>query len=158
MDADQGWRAAMSALADIRRGWELPGDSLAVQYSPHSLKRYRDRIRPALELDAVRRELCHLLATATVTRERPAWLHDDERQTAAYLLLAGGTICLPLVDRGGELIATTALMEGMIEGTRRENRNRANATARSGKQGARRANRMETGKPVSGPDVSEWER
>ena len=66
---------------------------------------------------------------------------------------------MPLIRHGnGELMAVTSLDASAVSPKVREKRNKGKATARSGKQGHRRANHMETGKPVSGPDVSEWER
>lgn len=145
------------ALRDLARGWQLPGDSAAIGFSRHAVERYRERIRPSLECEAVKAELSRLLATALVTRERPAWLTEDEHGTAAYLLLADGEICLPLMRRAaGELYSTTCLFRGQMAAIHRSRLNSNAQTRRAGKKAGRRANRMETGRPVRGPSADEW--
>jgi hypothetical protein len=97
--------------------------------------------------------LSRLLSTSRITRTKPDWLLTD---SACYYLLLTDSIAAPLYLRGDELHVASFFYRDMTEGKRRSNRNKDKARARSGKAGKRRANRMQTGKPVSGPDVSEW--
>ncbi len=156
----------MSVLEDIRRGWRLRGDGVAVEWSPHALQRYAERIRPSMDIDRVREELCHLLSTAVVSRTPPEWLRKQEadrkdaaRKTiaTAYLLLADGEVCLPLVARDGEWMAVTTLLPGMTEGRQREGRNAAKARARAGRRAARKAAGNQGGRPPRPPEASEWD-
>ncbi len=144
-----------SAAADLNRGWSsLPADSAAIVFSDHCVERYGERIRPSLDDDRVRVELSRLLSTARITRTKPDWVLVD---SACYYLLLTPEIAAPLyLHDDGALHVANFFYKDMTEGKRRSNRNQAKARARSGKAGARRANRMQTGRPISGPDAGEW--
>ncbi len=144
------------ALADLKAGWSLPGDCAAIMFSDHCVQRYGERVRPTLDDDRIRAELSRLLSTARITRHKPDWLITD---SASYYLLLTDDIAAPLyLHSDGALHVASFFYREMTEGVRRSNRNRAKATKRSGKQGARRANRMQRGKQISDADASEWER
>jgi hypothetical protein len=100
----------MTALADIRAGWTLPADLVALKFSVHACDRYAQRIRPALDQPRVRVELSALLASARVTRERPAWLTNEEGPRASAYLVLTDDIVAPLHQHGSELIASTLLL------------------------------------------------
>jgi hypothetical protein len=145
----------MSALTDLKRGWELPASLTPVAVSNHALARFGERLRPGLDPDHLRTEFCHLLAAAKVTAKRPEWLESTQR-ASAYLLLGDG-ICCPLIFRDGELIAATCIMRNMLQGRRRQGRNASKARARSGRRAARKAAGNQGGRPPRPPDVSEWD-
>ena len=103
--------------------------------------------------------LCHLLASARVSIEPPPWLREGDgvrTQPAAYLILDAARVVLPLVDRDGQLIATTALMPGMVEGKRREQRNERAGNLRAGKRARRLAISDHPGTRRPPPDADEW--
>ena len=111
----------MGALRDLKRGWHLRADNVPVTWSEHAIERYLQRVKPALEADAVRKELSRLLATAVVSRTPPGWVRPGTGDVtpAAYLLLADGEICLPVIVAHGDdgpWTATTALTASIAEG------------------------------------------
>lgn len=152
----------MSALADLRRGWRLRGDGVAVQFSAHAVERFVERVRPSMDEDHVREELSRLLATATVSRTPPEWLRREPgtQTPTAYLLLGDdGEIVLPLAARrDGSLVATTAVTSKLCEGQRRQTWNAIKAKRRAGKR-ARKVvqKRLEGRRPPAGPSAAEWE-
>lgn len=104
---------------DLFGGWpSLPGDCLPVAFSPHAVERFGERCRPGLTPDEVRIQLCHMLASARVTRTAPDWIRANG--AAAYLLL-GADLVMPLFDRAGELVAATALTPRNVGPDLREN-------------------------------------
>ncbi len=153
----------MGALRDLKRGWHLRADNVPVTWSEHAIERYLQRVKPALEADAVRKELSRLLATAVVSRTPPGWVRPGTGDVtpAAYLLLADGEICLPVIVAHGDdgpWTATTALTASIAEGAQRERRNRRAQARRAGKASARKARTYEGGRPRQGPSASEWDQ
>ena len=56
----------------------------------HAVARYRERVRPALDADQVRRELLALLELAGDPGPPPEWVHAAADPCHAYLELADG--------------------------------------------------------------------
>jgi len=151
--------AVSEPLRDLRRGWNLRGDSVAVQFSEHAVTRFAERVRPTLDTDHIREELSRLLSTATVSKVPPDWVRPGSGKVtpAAYLVL-GDEICLPLVvnhGADGEWTATTTLLPDIVEGQQRATRNRRAQARRAGKASARKARSAEGGRPRHGPSASE---
>jgi len=133
--------------ADSLEGWRgfesVPGDALPIEFSPHALERWAERVH-AVDLDAARTQLCRMLSAARVTRERPSWIDAREREAPAWLLL--GDVALPLWENAqGELVAATALTPGGFPETHRANVNRGRQTARAGKRASRWAQKHHGG-------------
>jgi hypothetical protein len=144
----------VSTLADLRAGWTLPADCVALQFSRHARDRYAQRVRPSLQRDHIAAELSALLATARVTHKRPEWLASTEN-ASAWLMLTDDIVA-PLCAHGDELIASTVVMRRMVEGKRRSDWNSAAAQKRAGRKGARKAKKHERGRPHFGPSANEW--
>jgi hypothetical protein len=127
-------------------GWtQGPADMFPVQWSPHSVERWSERVRE-MEPDVAARELSRMLAGAVVTKSRPDWV--KARYADAYLLL-GSEIALPLhANRLGELVASTTLTKAMPASD--EDRERENAwrrTSRAGKRASRLAQKHSGRRP-----------
>jgi hypothetical protein len=79
-----------------------------IDLTAHAIQRFRDRVRPALDLDAAADELARLAGQAELTPCRPEWL-----QGFAHLYLVAGDVALPLEPALGDperLVATTCLV------------------------------------------------
>jgi hypothetical protein len=60
-----------------------------IDLTAHAIQRFRDRVRPALDLDAAAEELARLAGQAELTPCRPPWL-----QGFAHLYLVLGDVAL----------------------------------------------------------------
>ena len=60
-----------------------------IDITAHAIQRFRDRVRPGLDLDAAADELARLVGHAELTPCRPEWLHGF-----AYLYLVAGDVAL----------------------------------------------------------------
>lgn len=99
----------MTAFEDLRRGWELPGDSVPFSLSGHARTRFAQRLRrEGLPHEEFKRQLSWMLSGATVTASRPDWATGDEAADA--WLLVGG-FAAPLVWDGneGQFVVKTVL-------------------------------------------------
>jgi hypothetical protein len=79
-----------------------------IDLTAHAIERFRDRVRPGLDLDAAADELARLATIAEVTPVRPDWLKGF-----ALLYLVAGDVALPLEPAHNDperLIATTTLV------------------------------------------------
>ena len=154
--------AVSEPLRDLRRGWNLRGDSVAIQFSSHAITRFAERVRPTLDADHIREELSRLLGTATVSRTPPDWVRPGSGKItpAAYLVLGDGEICLPLVvnhGADGEWTATTTLLPDIVEGQQRAGRNQRAQARRAGKKASRRVQSRQGGRRQQAPSADEWD-
>jgi hypothetical protein len=81
---------------------------LTIDLTAHAIRRFRDRVRPALDLDCAADELARLIGQAELTPEAPAWVEGF-----AYLYLVVGDVVLTLDPAFGDperLVATTCLV------------------------------------------------
>jgi hypothetical protein len=88
-----------------------------VAVSAHPAERYQHRVKPALDLHAARHELEGLRAIAEISAREPAWL--GPANSAAYCLLIGDAIVLPLLRQAGGWVATTCVTQRPLTPTRR---------------------------------------
>jgi hypothetical protein len=141
-------------MSDPLHGWNhLPGDSVALDFSAHAVERFGERLRPGLAEDQIRRQLWHMLATATVTREPPPWFSGD-RTAVAYLTL-GADDCMPLRDRQqGVLLASTLIVRGTISEEVRQRRNIRRATRTTGRRAGKKVRKYDK-RPARPPSIDE---
>src|SRR4051812_25655150 len=115
-------------------------ETFTIEITLHAVERFRERVRPALPLDAAEDELALLLTFAEVTAEAPAWMaHTTREATHAYAVI--GDVVLPLAaGREGVLFAKTCIPRGGISPPARARRS---DNRRARRRGSRfRRNRM----------------
>jgi hypothetical protein len=117
-----------------------------ITLSPHSVERFRERVRPALSVQSARAELERLLAQMAQVRDAaPDWLAERMAQASPFYALVGDALVLPLTPAGSGWVATTCLSRGHISQPARERRNhyrRARAARkRARREGGRRGER-----------------
>ena len=87
-----------------------------INLSDHAIRRFRERVRPALDDAGARSELSHLIAFGEIVGEAPAWLAATQRQRASCFLVLGD-LAFPLdPDRRNReaLCALTCIPRGTI--------------------------------------------
>ena len=97
--------------------------------SDHAIQRFHERVKPALSLDAAKRELEVLVRLAGIPGHKPDWLYLPEeatRATDAYLTLSDGIVA-PVVGRH----ITSVITRAGSNATHRANKNRARAKRRA---------------------------
>jgi hypothetical protein len=115
-----------------------------VQLSPHCELRFRDRVKPALSVEAAAHELERLLAKqALIKLEPPRWVAQRMRaEPADFYVLIGDCIALPVRSFGGRFarfVAVTCLVRTAISDEARRRRNERRRAMRA----RRRAHRLE---------------
>ena len=86
----------------------MPAAVTTIDLTAHAVRRFRDRVRPALDLDCAADELARLVGQAELTPEPPAWVEGF-----AYLYLVVGDVVLtldPALSDPERLVATTCLV------------------------------------------------
>ncbi len=104
--------------------------AIDVVLSRHAVERFRERVRPGLNLPAAREALERLVAMSPVVAERPAWLHEDGEASDAWLEVTDA-IVLALRRCGASWHATTCLTRGGLDEGARQHRNRVGKARRS---------------------------
>jgi hypothetical protein len=105
------WRATVSAVSP-------PSPSpKQVTVSAHAVEQYRDRVKPGLDSDAARTELERLCALGLIQTEATGWVNPA--RPAAYYLLLGDLIVLPLAPQADTWVATTCVAQRTLTPTRR---------------------------------------
>ena len=91
----------------------------------HSVGRFHERFRPALDLIEARKELEQLIAFGAIADSPPEWVARTAAQEADAYLIVGEDFVLPLAASGpvGELVAKTCLARGGLSEASRERRN-----------------------------------
>ena len=117
----------MNPLDDLARGWKLPADNLPLVFAGHSVERFRERCRPGLPTDEVRRQLLRMLGSARVVAKPPEFV-DGTQGATAYLVIADAVF--PLFAHDGELRASTCLTPKDYGPVLREQRTSAKRAAR----------------------------
>jgi hypothetical protein len=111
-----------------------------VLLSHHCVERFHERVRPALDRIAARRELEALIAHGEIADEPPEWMARTMREEAEAYLIVTDDLVLPLVHTGlGDIvaIAKTCIARGGISEKARENRNRRRRARRGAGHRAR---------------------
>ena len=108
-----------------------------VMVSAHAVEQYRDRVKPGLEPDAARAELEHLRALGQVRTEPPGWVNPA--RPAAYYLLLGDEIVLPLAPEADAWVATTCVTKRTLTPTRRAAKSARRASLAARKRAQRRS-------------------
>ena len=105
------WRATVSAVSP-------PSPSpRQVIVSAHAVEQYRVRVKPGLEPDAARAELEQLCTLGRIHTDAPGWVNPA--RPAAYYLLLGDLIVLPLAPQVDGWVATTCVAQRTLTPTRR---------------------------------------
>ena len=85
--------------------------------SAHAVEQYQQRVKPGLELEAARAELERLRPVSAVSAAAPAWV--NAASPAAFYLLVGDAVVLPLAPRGDRWVTTTCVTQRTLTPTRR---------------------------------------
>jgi len=125
------WRATVSA---VRR----PSPK-QVAVSAHAVEQYRDRVKPGLDSDGARAELEQLCALGLIQGDAPGWVNPA--RPAAYYLLLGDQIVLPLARQADNWVATTCVAQRTLTPTRRAARSARKASLAARQRALRRTRR-----------------
>jgi hypothetical protein len=112
----------------------------AIGLSHHAVERFRDQLRPALDIPDARRELSVLVDRCARVVDRPAWVFEGEHETGDGFLGIGDDVCLVVGFAGKGLVVITCLVRGEFTQAHRQNINKAKQIVRHSKRA--------TGKPV----------
>jgi hypothetical protein len=83
---------------DLRRGWVLPADQVALEFSHHSLRRFAERL--GVDEDEAKRAVIELVRTGFVAKRAPAGVNDDHaRRPKAFLF--DDEVVMPLFRNRG---------------------------------------------------------
>jgi hypothetical protein len=123
-----------------------------VRLSPHCELRFRDRVRPALSVDAAARELERLMAEQGLIKlEPPRWVADRMRaEPADFYVLIGDYVALPVRRSGGRFarfVAVTCLVRTGISDEARRRRNAQAKVRRARRRAHRHQRRAEATRP-----------
>jgi hypothetical protein len=111
----------VSAIDDLKAGWTLRGDLVAVKFSDHLVARMSERMGREMPEETVRHELSRMLSAATVTATKPKWLETTIRSGTVAFLLLGDDAVVPLIrGRNSELVGTTLMTPGHLTEKKRE--------------------------------------
>ena len=127
------WRATVSAVSPPSPNPEQ------VTVSAHAVEQYRDRVKPGLDSDAARTELEQLCALGLIQTEAPGWVNPA--RPAAYYLLLGDQIVLPLAPQADAWVATTCVAQRTLTPTRRAAKSARKASLAARKRALRRTRR-----------------
>jgi hypothetical protein len=119
---------------------EIPLDgpvAAEVEITDHCVERYVERVKPDLELRVARAELEQLKQVGTVTSRAPVWAR--EATPAAYYLMIGSDIVLPLAGGRNGWWASTCLVFTGISDLARDRRRALKSSKASAKRARRRA-------------------
>jgi len=107
-----------------------------VEITDHCVARYIERVKPDLEPQAARRELDQLKQVGKIATSAPAWAREAE--PAAYYLMVGEDIVLPLAGGLDRWWASTCLVFTGISDHARDRRRALKASRGSSKSARRR--------------------
>ena len=124
------WRATVSAVSP-----PSPKPK-QVTVSEHAVEQYRDRVKPGLDPDAARAELEQLCALGLIQTEPPGWVNPA--RPAAYYVLLGDQIVLPLAPQADAWVATTCVAQRTLTPTRRAAKSARKASLAARKRALRR--------------------
>jgi hypothetical protein len=125
------WRATVSAVS--------PPSPKQVAVSAHAVEQYRVRVKPGLDADAARAELEQLCVLGRIHTEAPGWVNPA--RSAAYYLLLGDQIVLPLAPQADAWVATTCVAQRTLTPTRRAAKSARKASLAARKRALRRTRR-----------------
>ena len=111
-------------------------NSQQVTVSAHAVEQYRERVKPGLDPDAARAELEQLCTLGRIHTEAPGWVNPA--RPAAYYLLLGDHIVLPLAPQQDAWVATTCVAQRTLTPTRRAAKSARKASLAARKRAQRR--------------------
>lgn len=102
-----------------------PKMNLSIQFAPHAVRRYRDRLRPGLSVERAEIDLQRITAHARVSSRAPEWLGGSSRQDITmFLTIADASFPLTPSADGTFLVALTCRVRGSLSASVRESRKR----------------------------------
>jgi hypothetical protein len=107
----------------------MPAALATIDLTAHAIERFRDRVRPGIDLDVAADELANLVCYGELTPVRSPWLAGF-----ALLYLVAGDVALPLEPALGDperLVATTCLVLNGQPRRRRRRGHRRRSFARA---------------------------
>lgn len=112
-----------------------------IHFSNHAIDRYRERVKPDMRRNHVKRELKHLASMATMADAAPKWLDKGDTPVSGedshgtrYLEVTDG-ICFTLTRVHDGWLATTCLIRGgHVAKYRKPKRRKVNDWATSGER------------------------
>jgi len=107
-----------------------------VTVSVHAVEQYRERVKPGLDPDGARAELEQLCTLGRIETDAPGWV--NAARPAAYYLLLGDQIVLPLAPQADTWVATTCVTQRTLTPTRRAAKSARNASVAARKRAQRR--------------------
>lgn len=87
-----------------------------IHFTNHAIDRYRERVKPWMKRNHVRRELCVLVEGLTPIGLPPLWVDKPIRERVRYVEVTDGIafVCMPVQD--GDWLAVTCLIRaGRVE-------------------------------------------
>ena len=107
-----------------------------VTVSANAVEQYRDRVKPGLDRDGARAELEQLCTLGLIQTDAPGWV--NAARPAAYYLLLGEQIVLPLAPQADAWVATTCVTQRTLTPTRRAAKSSRKAWLAARKRAQRR--------------------
>ena len=107
-----------------------------VTVSVHAVEQYRERVKPGLDPDAARAELEQLCTLGRIHTGAPGWVNPA--RPAAFYLLLGDHIVLPLAPQADAWVATTCVAQRTLTPTRRAAKSARKASLAARKRAQRR--------------------
>lgn len=117
--------------------------AFSITLTDHAVERFRERARPALDLEHAADELARLALFGDIVEEPPEWHLRTAAQYASHYLVIGDLV-LPLrPTSSGEHLAVTCLVRGLRSDVARQRRRGARqASARFRSQSGRRPTKV----------------
>ena len=128
-----------------------------IVFTPHSIKRFQERCRPALDAPAASLELQRLLASGRIVATAPDWHACRTASTASLYLLLGDDLVLPLEpDRrsADRWVAKTCITRGGLSDAVRVRRNERKRNSRRARRARRRRERHSGPRELPVPELA----
>ena len=123
-------------VASYGVGDEPPPNPEQVTVTGHAVEQYRDRVKPGLDPHGACVELEQLRTLGLIQTEAPGWV--NAARPAAYYLLVGEEIVLPLAPQADAWVATTCVTQRTLTPTRRAAKSARKASLAARKRAQRR--------------------
>jgi len=106
-----------------------PAVKFPVEFGPHAVERYQERLRPALSIEGAEIELERIANHARLSSDPPTWVGSDRDDSPIFLSVGDATFPLSLTRDGTAFRARTCLVRGSLSPQARERRNQRRRVA-----------------------------